>query len=277
MQKILLVFSLFLGFSSCANSEEPNNPIVQEPEVQEGRTIKVLSYNIHHCNPPSRPDFIDLDAIARVITESGAEIVGLQEVDVFTSRSGTDLNMAKELAQMSGMPYYYFSKGIDYQGGEYGTAILSKFPLSDKETILLPAEEGTEQRTISVVTVSLEDGLSYKFANTHLDYSSASNALTQAEKIVDYFDGDTSPVILVGDFNSVPGSAPILKLDGRFTRTCKNDCAPTIPVINPTKTIDFIMFSSETDFTVNSHRVVQETYASDHLPVVAELILLKQK
>lgn len=275
MHKFLLFLSLFFGFSSCANSEEPTKPIPQEPIAYEGRPIKVLSYNIHHCNPPSRPDFIDLEAISRVIVESGAEIVGLQEVDVFTSRSGSDLDMAKELAEMSGMPYYYFSKGIDYKGGEYGTAILSKFPLSETTTILLPAEEGTEQRTISIATVSLEDGTSYKFANTHLDYSSASNALSQAERIVAYFEEEKSPLILVGDFNSTPNSAPILKLDSRFTRTCKNDCAPTIPVINPNKTIDFIMFSSEKDFKVESHRVIQEAYASDHLPVAAELILLK--
>ncbi|MCE7055215.1 endonuclease/exonuclease/phosphatase family protein [Algoriphagus sp. AGSA1] len=275
MHKFLLLLSLFFGISSCANSEEPTKPVLQYPVALEGRPIKVLSYNIHHCNPPSRPDFIDLEAISRVIVESGAEIVGLQEVDVFTSRSGSDLDMAKELAEMSGMPFYYFSKGIDYKGGEYGTAILSKFPLSETATILLPAEEGTEQRTISIATVSLEDGTSYKFANTHLDYSSASKALSQAERIVDYFEGEKSPLILVGDFNSTPNSTPILKLDGRFTRTCKNDCAPTIPVINPNKTIDFIMFSSEKDFKVESHRVIQETYASDHLPVVAELILLK--
>lgn len=277
MHKFLLLLSLFFGISSCAKSEEPIKPILQDPVAYEGRPIKVLSYNVHHCNPPSRADFIDLEAISQVIVQSGAEIVGLQEVDVFTSRSGSDLDMAKELAEMSGMPYYYFSKGIDYKGGEYGTAILSKFPLSETATILLPAEEGTEQRTISIASVSLDDGTSYKFANTHLDYSSASNALSQAEKIVDYFEGEKSPLILVGDFNSTPNSAPILKLDGSFTRTCKNDCAPTIPVINPNKTIDFIMFSSEKDFKVESHRVIQETYASDHLPVAAELILLKQR
>ena len=43
--------------------------------------LTVLSYNIHHANPPSKPDFIDLPAIARVIKESGADVVALQEVD----------------------------------------------------------------------------------------------------------------------------------------------------------------------------------------------------
>ncbi|MDR7128129.1 endonuclease/exonuclease/phosphatase family metal-dependent hydrolase [Algoriphagus sp. 4150] len=275
MNKYFLLLFLMVGFAACANSEQPTHTLQPDPEKPKGRAIKVLSYNIHHSNPPSRPDFIDLEAIAKVIKESKAEIVGLQEVDVFTSRSGSDLHMAKSLAEMTEMPYFYFSKGIDYEGGEYGTAILSKYPLTDTKTILLPAEEGTEQRTISVATVNLEKGLRYQFANTHLDFSSERNALSQAEMIVQYFAEETMPVILVGDFNSTPDSAPISTLDGSFTRTCRNDCAPTIPVINPKKTIDFIMYRRSGDFTVRNHRVIKESYASDHLPVLAELILLK--
>ncbi|WP_192350107.1 endonuclease/exonuclease/phosphatase family protein [Algoriphagus sp. Y33] len=274
MSKYILLFHLLFGFSACANSEPTAKPPTPIPGEQQGKSIKVLSYNIHHSNPPSRPDLIDLDAIAKVIKESEAEVVGLQEVDVFTSRSGSDLHMAKELAELVGMPYFYFSKGIDYQGGEYGTAILSKYPLSDTKTVLLPAEEGTEQRTISLATVTLEEGVRFQFANTHLDFSSATNSLSQAEKIGEYFSEETSPIILVGDFNSTPDSAPIRLLDGSFTRTCKNDCAPTIPVINPKKTIDFIMYRGAEDFAVKSHRVIQETYASDHLPVLAELTLI---
>jgi endonuclease/exonuclease/phosphatase family metal-dependent hydrolase len=274
MTKYILIFFLLLGFSACANTEQPIAPSIPDSVVQDGRSIKVLSYNIHHSNPPSRPDVIDLEAIAKVIRSSEAEIVGLQEVDIYTSRSGADLHMAKELAEMTDMPYFYFSKGIDYQGGEYGTAILSKHPLSETNTILLPAEEGTEQRTISVATVTLEDGLLYQFANTHLDFSSASNALSQAKKIVSYFENSDTPLILVGDFNSTQDSPPIRLLDTDFTRSCKNDCSPTIPVINPKKTIDFIMYKGSDDFTVRSHQVIQETYASDHLPVMAELVLL---
>jgi len=271
MNKILFLLFAMSSFSACANTANPDLQM-PDPVVEEGTTITVLSYNIHHSNPPSVPNLIDLEAIAKVIRESGAEIVGLQEVDVRTNRSGSDLDMAEELAKMTDMPYFYFSKGIDYQGGEYGTAILSKYPLSDTETILLPAEEGTEQRTLSVATVNLEDGQTYRFANTHMDYTSESNALSQAKKIVEYFENAALPVILVGDFNSVPNSPPINHLDGSFTRTCKNDCAPTIPVINPNKTIDFIMYKERTNFSVKSHRVIQETYASDHLPVLAELV-----
>ncbi|QDH81311.1 endonuclease/exonuclease/phosphatase family protein [Echinicola soli] len=275
MKTLYFCWIALIGFSACASTETFSpapDPVTEKPAGQ-GRSIEILCYNIHHCNPPSRPGVIDLESVARVIRDSGAEIVGLQEVDVYTERSGKSLHMAKELAEMTGMDYYYFSKGIDYQGGEYGTAILSKYPLSDTTTLLLPAEEGTEQRTLSVATVTLDEDTKIRFANTHLDYTSASNALSQAKKIISYFQDKTLPAIMVGDFNSVPNSGPILHLDGYFSRTCRNDCAPTSPADNPRKVIDFIMYKGKDDFNVGLHQVIQEPYASDHLPVKATLVL----
>src|SRR5690606_41175307 len=67
--------------------------------------LKVLSYNIHHANPPSKPDVIDMEAIARVINDSGADIVGLQEVDIHVSRSEM-INQAEKLAELTGMDDY---------------------------------------------------------------------------------------------------------------------------------------------------------------------------
>ncbi|GAB3655515.1 endonuclease/exonuclease/phosphatase family protein [Echinicola sediminis] len=273
MRLFSFLLILLISLSNCTTTDaQPSPSSGQKEDSETGKPIKVLCYNIHHSNPPSKPDFIDLEAIANVIRNSGADIVGLQEVDVFTKRSGQDLHMAKALAEMTGMDYYYFSKGIDYQGGEYGTAILSKFPLSDTQTHLLPAEKGTEQRTLSVATVTLEDQSKIKFANTHLDYTSISNALSQAAFIVDYFKDEPLPSILVGDFNAVPTSDPIQLLDKTFTRTCSN-CAPTIPVDQPNRAIDFIMYRSASAFSVNMHKVIQEKYASDHLPVLSTLLL----
>ena len=106
----LLILALMFTFNACSTSRSGSKE----------NSIKVLSYNIHHANPPSKPEFIDLPAIAQVIRKSGAELVALQEVDVFTDRSGKNSNQAEELAKLLDMEFF-FSKGIDYQGGEYGT------------------------------------------------------------------------------------------------------------------------------------------------------------
>src|SRR5690554_689659 len=274
MQHLASSLILFAMVSLFSCSKSPEEKINQNPDPNpaSGEKINILSYNIHHANPPSRPDHIDLAAIAKVILDSEADIVGLQEVDVYTERSGSDLHQAKDLAELTGM-YFYFSKAIPYQGGAYGTAILSKYPLSDTLTYHLPAEEGTEPRTLSVATVELGNGQEIKFANTHLDYTSASNALSQAKTITDIFAEEQLPIILTGDFNATPDSETINHLDGHFTRTCRQVCAPTIPVNNPTRAIDFIMFKSQSSFVVSDHRVINETYASDHLPVSASLLL----
>lgn len=273
------IFALVL-VSSFANAQkstdiEITNEKGKQTNSKKQREIHVLSYNIRHSNPPTKPGFIDLDAIARVIVESQAELVGLQEVDMFTQRSGASLDMVRELSDRTGLGYFYFSKGIDFQGGEYGTAILSKYPLSANETILLPAAEGTEQRTLSVVKVSLAEGETVIFANTHLDFTAPERTLAQAEYITQYFKEEKQAVILVGDFNATPTSPAIAHLDQMFTRTCMSDCEPTYPYDEPSRTIDFIMFKDADCFAVKSTHVIPEKYASDHLPVKA--ILLKNE
>jgi endonuclease/exonuclease/phosphatase family metal-dependent hydrolase len=255
----ILILVLMLAFNACSTSKpgSKENP------------INVLSYNIHHANPPSKPGFIDLPAIAQVIKESGADLVALQEVDVFTDRSGKNSNQAEELAKLVGMEFF-FSKGIDYQGGEYGTAILSKFPILDDQRYELPNVEGvnSEPRTLAVVTVEV-NGEKVKFANTHLDFTNAENNLLQVKKIMDIFKDETLPVIMGGDFNAVPESASIQLLDEQFTRSCSQDCPFTSPQQNPQRIIDYIMVSSNSNFETIDHQVIAETYASDHRPVLA--------
>ncbi|WP_439483955.1 endonuclease/exonuclease/phosphatase family protein [Cyclobacterium plantarum] len=255
------LFCLLFGLSILGLS----TPVFGQSEV------KVLAYNIHHANPPSIPDSIDLPAIAKVIKNSGADLVALQEVDVYTERSGSGLHQAKMLAEMTGM-YFYFERSISFQGGEYGNAILSRFPIEEKEKLQLSSAENTEPRAMLVVLVTLPDGEKLKFASTHLDFSSNTNAANQARDITAYFEKETLPLIMAGDFNAVIGSEAIDQLDRHFTRTCQEDCPPTIPVIDPKKAIDFIFYRPDTEISVKDHRVIHETYASDHLPVIATLV-----
>src|SRR5690606_31957844 len=262
MKLFLISFLIAVSFvaGSCAHQASTHKEYI---------TLTVLSYNIHHDNPPSEPDKIDLEAIANVINESRADLVGLQEVDVHTIRSGQSSNQAEVLGEMTGM-HVFFSKGIDYQGGEYGTAVLSKYPIKQAERFELPNLEGlkSEPRTLAVVTVEVE-GRPLRFANTHLDYTNAENNLLQVNEILEVFEEGRLPVVLVGDFNALPESASIRLLDQHFIRSCTENCGFTIPQIHPNRTIDFIMVSKDAPFEVIDHRVIDEPYASDHLPVLA--------
>lgn len=276
MKRLLYSVILTIFFNACANAQGPaaETDPNEQPGVTEGLDIKVLSYNVHHCNPPSNPGLIDVNRIAKVIIDSKADLVGLQEIDVNNERSGMNLDQAAKLAELTGMKFY-FSKGIDYKGGSYGTAILSKYTISKEETLPLPREAGTEQRTLSVLTVKLPEGKQVRFGNTHLDFTSDTNALAQAKAITAYFEKEELPVILVGDFNVEAASLTMAHLDKTFDRTCEQGCPHTIPVVNPRKTIDFILYSEGFGIQTMFHEVIQEHYASDHLPVLAKLNLVR--
>lgn len=267
-----IFLTLCLLTSFCHLNPEEGQSITEPTEnvTEKALTLTVLSYNVRHCSPPANPSLIDVETIAGIIAGSKAELVGLQEIDVNNERSGVNLDQAAKLAELTGM-YYYFSKGIDYRGGAYGTAILSKFPLSEQETIPLPAAPDTEQRTLSLVTATLPDGRKVRFANTHLDYTADENALEQAKVITEKLKDAKIPVFVVGDFNVVKESKTMDHLSQYFTSTCEANCMPTIPATVPTKTIDFILFSNNQGISVRAHEVLNQLTASDHRPVWARL------
>lgn len=238
-------------------------------------TLKVMTYNVHHCNPPTAAGQIDVEAIAKVISSQNVDLVALQEIDVNTERSGKGKNQAKLLAELTGM-HFYFSKALDFQNGEYGVAVLSKFPIVDSLRISLPNDSDVKEelRTVAVATVLLPTKQKILFGSTHLGLTEQSRKL-QSEKLVQNLKSNALPLILAGDFNATPDSRVIKYLDAYFTRTCAADCAPTIPVENPSKTIDFIMFRNASKLKLKKSFVIDEKYASDHLPVVAEFKVIR--
>lgn len=236
-------------------------------------TIRVMAYNIHHANPPSRPDVIDIDAIANAIKAQNPDLVALQEVDVNTLRSGK-FNQAEEIAKRLGMSFF-FAKAIDHGGGDYGVAILSKYPMSETTIHRLPTEASTkgEPRILATAKITLPDGRMIRFGSTHLDAQGpAINREMQIKEVNRIAALEELPFIIAGDFNATPGSTVIDQLDQTFTRSCQQ-CEFTIPVINPDKTIDFIAFKPAARFRVHSTTVIPERYASDHLPVLGVLQL----
>lgn len=231
-------------------------------------TLRVMTYNIHHANPPSKAGVIDLQAIARVINNAKPDLVALQEIDVHTERSGEEVDEARELAKLTGM-HFHFTRSLDYQGGEYGIAVLSRFPLIDEASFHLPVEEGSKEevRSICMIKIKIPGGDTVFFASTHLGLSRATRLL-QVKRMIRIVDSLPHPLIIGGDFNARPESESIQLLDHVLTRSCKEQCAFTIPAEDPSHKIDYIMYSPANKFNVLDQKVIPETYASDHLPVL---------
>ena len=262
---------VFLNLQASARPENQKPKPVIFPKAL---TLRVMTYNVHHCSPPSKPDSIDMAAVARAIRAQNPDVVGLQEIDVNTQRSGA-FNQAEELARQLNM-VFYFGKAIDHGGGDYGVAILSKYPVSEAQVHRLPTKPETkgEPRILATVKVTLPNGQALRFGSTHLDAQRDSvNRRLQVNKINQIAAAEKLPFVIAGDFNALPSSAVIRQLDQHFTRTC-HACEPTIPISNPTKAIDFIAYAPAQSFKVIKTQVIPEKYASDHLPVLAEIKLL---
>ncbi|ERJ61187.1 endonuclease/exonuclease/phosphatase family protein [Sphingobacterium paucimobilis] len=237
--------------------------------VLSAQTVKILTYNIHHGNPPSKPGFIDLEAIAAVINEADADIIGVQEVDVNVSRSG-NVDQAKRLAELTDTDYF-FSKGIDLEKGEYGVLILTKHKILSKRRYDLPMPVKSENRSLAIVDIQLADGKVLSFANTHLDLKEE-NRKAQTEYINQLAVDGKHPLILVGDLNASPGSEAIRILEQQFSRN-KEDNKPTFPNVGAKAEIDYILISNPTKFRWKSYSVIDASYPSDHLPLLAEIEL----
>lgn len=250
-------------FAQSANSQAP-------------ATLKVMTYNIHHANPPSkaRDSTIDLRAVAAVINTAKPDLVALQEIDVHNARAGVNLDEAAELGRLTGM-HYYFTRAIFYRGGEYGDAVLSRFPIKDTmryELPVLPRTKG-ETRSFCVIRIALPGKKNILFASTHLDqFRDEGNRLLQARIINDIVKTFRLPFIIGADFNARPDSRTIALLDSTLTGSCTSGCPLTIPTENPRATIDYIMYTPAGAFEpVGEVKTIRELYASDHLPVTVEL------
>jgi endonuclease/exonuclease/phosphatase family metal-dependent hydrolase len=232
------------------------------------KRLRVLSYNIHHGE--GTDGTLDLARIARVIKAAKPDLVALQEVDRNTKRTG-GVDQMKELARLTGL-HAEFAKAIPLQGGEYGQAILSRFPLQGVKAHPLPGKKGQEVRIVIEARVEPGDGVpDLTFLGTHFQHDDAKTREGQAAKVNELFGKAAGPVILAGDLNAAPGSGPVKALENVWTFATAPGARGllTIPSDRPTRQIDYVLFRPAGKFKVVEAKVIEEKVASDHRPVLA--------
>ena len=258
--------------------------------------LRVLTYNIHHGQGTDGK--FDLQRIASVINSFEADLVALQEVDRKTKRaSGVD--QAAELARLTNMNYAY-GPAMEYSGGEYGEAILSRFPILEITNHNLPWGDGSEPRAVLVVRVDSNEFGEIVFAGTHLAHDSEADRIDQAKKINDllalYKDAG---VILAGDLNSRPDSKPMKVLSEIWIDAAATvgKPQPTFPSFGANKRIDYVLIKpsiktkalQSMDPSERMHQIIIDMYkpignwqvvqaevvdgliASDHCPLLVVL------
>ncbi|RFS24840.1 hypothetical protein DVR12_06505 [Chitinophaga silvatica] len=237
----------------------------------QNQRIKVLTYNIHHGENMKQE--VDLKGIANVILATNPDLVALQEVDSVVPRSKS-ADQLKELASITGM-YTYFVKALDIEGGGYGTGILSRFPIKNSITIPLPTNKDSEPRAAGIVTIQLPGDSDIHFVTTHFDASrKGAERIEQANTLARYFETARTPVILCGDLNAAPNTKEIKVLKQVFT-DATHQSGPTFPSDTPKTKLDYILLAPKGKWNASGAKVIEETVASDHRPVICELELVR--
>lgn len=259
LSRLLSTLALVCGACQSAPSSQPEPPPAPP--------LRVLTYNIHHGEGIDGQ--LDLARIADVVLDARADLVALQEVDRVAERTG-GVDQLEELARLTGL-HPAFAKFMDFEGGEYGLAILSRYEIEAAWPIELPPGL-QEPRSALAVTVHPPGLGATTFVCLHLDWLAPdAQRFAQAQSLIAALSALPAPVLLAGDFNDQPESRT-LRLFGRdYSSAAKPDSASfTFPSFEPEREIDFVMFRKSRTLG-GTARVLPESVASDHRPVLAEL------
>jgi endonuclease/exonuclease/phosphatase family metal-dependent hydrolase len=241
--------------------------------------LRVATYNVHGCVGTDRQR--SEARIAEVIDESSVDIVGLQELDSGRRRSA-GVDQSRIIAEQLGW-YAYFHPAMQRDCEHYGNAILSRYQLNMRRAVELPGSPPffcRENR--AAIEAEIETNLGkVRIINTHLGLGLRERVL-QAQLLTSAewraaIGGDT-PLILLGDFNSLRGSRPYRTLN-RHLRDVRelietSGSIRTFPTRFPVVAVDHIFVNEVLEpLNVTVHRSPLARIASDHFPLLAEFVL----
>ncbi len=252
-------------------------------------SIKVATYNIGKNELAA--DVANLDELSKAIAKIDADVIVLTEIDNKTVRS-KKVNQLEEIAKANKMDFA-FGKALDFDGGEYGVGILSKYKIEKSQVVNLPSG-GAEQRVVLLSQIT-KPGFDSPIIimGTHLDWQKDPTIrIGQVRHILDATIGDTetgfdniaaSIKILAGDFNSTAKEQPIEEISYFWNPVEKKGVNyRTWPAVNPAIDIDHIFTYKGQVWDVKNMTIptdskdFQWSKVSDHLPVIAELELQEQ-
>ena len=228
--------------------------------------ITVVSYNIHRGIGLDRRR--DLDRTAAVIAETGADVVGLQEVIREDSTRIGD--QAMHLAQRLGMTMIMGETRPHGAAGTYGNALLTRLPVVGSLRCDL-SRDGREPRGCLRVDLAV-DGVTLHVFNCHFGLAFKERR-EQLRMLAGFIrnGGCEGPRVVLGDFNEWHRGPVTRGLKLEFSSPMRR-MRRTHPAVFPLFRLDRIYWDVELEGeSFHVHRSRLARIASDHLPVMARL------
>ena len=257
MFKRFLFISLFVLFCRAGHAAE----------------LRVLCYNIQIGI--GMDDELNLERTAKLIKEQKPDLVALQEVDRGADRTNKQDQPAL-LEAMTGLKAVY-GKTLHRSNGDYGIAILSRFPIKTNKMTVYPQPEKFppekfELRGLLETEIELENNEVIRFACTHLCHINEERRTQQAAHINKLLGSNTELTILCGDFNALPESETIKTILTQWTDA--TDRTPTFNSTKPNIKIDYVFYKPQNRLKVKEMKVLEDNMTSDHRPVLVVFEIL---
>jgi endonuclease/exonuclease/phosphatase family metal-dependent hydrolase len=267
-----MVCAAVVAAAACSTAESTSGP---EPDD----AVAVVSFNIHHG--AGVDGNVELDRVAGTIRATGADIVGLQEVDRHFDQRSQYQDQVEVLAELLDM-HSAFGAAIDLDPPagstsrrQYGNAVLSRYPIVSYTATPLPTGDASESRTALAATIDAPGG-PLEVLVSHFSVGPDQERQDQAAALAQMIGDTPERTIVLVDANAGPDSPTLAGLLGPLVDAWSvgSGNGYTQPADEPRRRIDFVLTSP--DLEPVSARV-PDTDASDHLPVSVVLDALRPR
>ena len=245
--------------------------------------ITILTWNTCRMGDFKKPD---QNEVLQYLVSQDADIICLQEVDVYKSDRYLTLPEVKKVLSAK-YTYSYLDFSIYDKRHQFGTMVWSKYPLIHKQSIHYETLGNLSNRCDVVVGKD-----TFRLFNNHLEsYSFTPSDLKELERVEQKvkraaplrneqarvvrkeIDASPYPVIVVGDFNSIPLSYTYWHI----SRGLKDAWWSTHPIWEWGATYEYKGIGVRIDYILSSPSLtptscfISPASGSDHKPLIATL------
>ena len=284
---LIKLFLTYLSFNQISSLSSPNKI-----------TLKLMTYNIHYGNNINNE--YNIYQISKLIKDSKAELICLQEVDKNWGPRSQYENLIEIISKITGYNYFYApiynkksSRGKSYPNEQFGVGILSKYKIIKSQNYNIsrwstqkedpqPGDKNFPPKKGGFGNILIDvNGKLISVYDTHLDYRFSpppgydkSIREIQVKEMLEIINKNSYPVILMGDMNTDTSSKevfqPLFEYFNDAWSLGSKDIGFSFPSDNPRVRIDYILVSK--DIKVKNAYLIYST-VSDHLPVVIDVEL----